>query len=204
MFIRDWMLFRTMRSSNYCWAMPSPVKTLKPLAKDLLKNFGGLKAVLDAEPSDLLEISGVGAHTTVLIKLVKELNVLYLKEKAKEKVQISCTSELLDYCKTRLGGLKDEHFCVIYLDAQNQLIEMEQIQQGIVNQAVVYPRQVLETALRRKASAMILVHNHPSGHVKPSDADIRLTQNDSRGSPNAGNPGSRSRHYRGKSIFQLS
>ena len=153
-----------------------PRQDVKPLAKDLLKNFGGLKAVLDAEPSDLLEISGVGAHTTVLIKLVKELNVLYLKEKAKEKVQISCTSELLDYCKTRLGGLKDEHFCVIYLDAQNQLIEMEQIQQGIVNQAVVYPRQVLETALRRKASAMILVHNHPSGHVKPSDADIRLTK----------------------------
>lgn len=123
-----------------------------------------------------MDMSGVGAHTIVLIKLVKELNALYLKEKAKEKVQISCTEELLDYCKTRLGGLRDEHFYVIYLDAQNQLIETEKIQQGIVNQAVVYPRQVLETALRRKASAMILVHNHPSGHVKPSDADIRLTR----------------------------
>ncbi|MCX5842901.1 MAG: hypothetical protein NT022_03975, partial [Deltaproteobacteria bacterium] len=72
--------------------------------------------------------------------------------------------------------LKDERFCVIYLDAQNKITGMETIQEGIVNQAVVYPRKVLENALEQKASAIILVHNHPSGHVKPSDADIRLTK----------------------------
>jgi DNA repair protein RadC len=75
-----------------------------------------------------------------------------------------------------MGGLKDERFCVIYLDAQNRLTDIETIQEGIVNQAVVYPRKVLENALKQKASAVILVHNHPSGHVKPSDADIRLTK----------------------------
>lgn len=153
-----------------------PRKDVKPLAKDLLRRFGSLKATLDADASDLSAISGISVHTTILIRLVKALNTLYLKEKAKGKTQISCTAELLNYCKTRLGGLKDEQFCVIYLDAQNQLIDMEKIQQGIVNQAVVYPRQVLETALRRKASAMILVHNHPSGNVKPSEADVRLTR----------------------------
>jgi DNA repair protein RadC len=104
------------------------------------------------------------------------MGILYLKEKAKEKPQITCTSELIDYCKTYMGGLKDERFCVIYLDAQNRLTDIETIQEGIVNQAVVYPRKVLENALKRKASAVILVHNHPSGQVKPSDADIRLTK----------------------------
>jgi DNA repair protein RadC len=104
------------------------------------------------------------------------MGTLYLKEKAREKPQITCTSELLDYCKTYMGGLKDERFCVIYLDAQNRLTDIETIQEGIVNQAVVYPRKVLENALKQKASAVILVHNHPSGNVKPSDADIRLTK----------------------------
>ena len=75
-----------------------------------------------------------------------------------------------------MGALKDEHFAVIYLNARNKIIRVETIQEGIVNQAVVYPRKVLEKALTHKASAIILVHNHPSGHVRPSDADIRLTR----------------------------
>jgi DNA repair protein RadC len=153
-----------------------PQKDVKSLAKNLLKTFGGIRHIVDADIDTLITIPGISAHTAVLIKLIKEIGALYLKEAAKEKTQISCTTELLNYCKTMLGGLKDEQFCVIYLDAQNQLIGMETLQEGIVNQAVVYPRQVLENALRQKASAMILVHNHPSGHVKPSDADIRLTK----------------------------
>jgi len=153
-----------------------PRRDVKALAKDLMQTYGGFKGIMDADISELAQISGIGDHTAILIKLIKEINALYLKAKAKEKPQISCTSELLRYCHTRMGGLKDEQFCVIYLDAQNQLIDMETLQQGIVNQAVVYPRQVLESALRQKATAMILVHNHPSGHVKPSDADVRLTR----------------------------
>jgi DNA repair protein RadC len=92
------------------------------------------------------------------------------------KDQISSTKELIDYCLASMGGLKDEHFAVIYLNARNRIIQVETIQEGIVNQAVVYPRKVLEKALKHKASAVILVHNHPSGHVRPSDADIRLTR----------------------------
>jgi DNA repair protein RadC len=153
-----------------------PRKDVKPLAKELLRVFGSLKGLMDAEKDSLEKVKGVGAHTAILIKLIKEIGILYLKEKAKEKPQITCTSELLDYCKTYMGGLKDERFCVIYLDAQNRLTNIETIQEGIVNQAVVYPRKVLENALKQKASAVILVHNHPSGQVKPSDADIRLTK----------------------------
>lgn len=153
-----------------------PQKDVKPLAKDLLKKFGTLKGVMDAERQDLENTTGIGTHSAVLIMLVKEMGTLYLKEKAKGKPQITCTKELIDYCKVKMGGLKDEQFHVIYLDAQNKIIEIETVQEGIVNQAVVYPRKVLENALMQKASAIILVHNHPSGYIKPSEADIRLTK----------------------------
>lgn len=151
-------------------------RDVKPAAKALLKEFGSLKAVLDADPRDLVQVRGVGEAAAALVKLAKEIAASYLKQKALQKPQVTCTSELLDYCRATMGAKKDEEFSVIYLDAQNQIIEIETIQRGVVNQAVVYPRQVLEGALRRKASAIILAHNHPSGHVRPSDADIRLTK----------------------------
>lgn len=153
-----------------------PRRDVKPLAKNLIKQFGSLKGVMDATLQELEAVTGMGAHTAILVKLPKSIGTLYLKEKAKEKPQVSCTKELLDYCRSSMGGLKDEQFHVIYLDAQNKIIGTEIIQEGIVNQAVVYPRKVLENALMQKASAIILVHNHPSGHIKPSDADIRLTK----------------------------
>jgi DNA repair protein RadC len=153
-----------------------PRKDVKPLAKDLLREFGSLKGIVDAEIGDLARISGIGKESAIVIKFIRELATLYLEQKAKAKPQIACTSELFDFCRTAMGGKKDEEFCVIYLDAQNQIIEFEIVQKGIANQAVVYPRQVLEKALRKKASALILAHNHPSGHVRPSDADIRLTR----------------------------
>jgi DNA repair protein RadC len=149
---------------------------VKPQAKALLEKFGSLKGILDAEIEDLKKVAGIGGRSALLFRLIKEIASLYLKQRAVEKKQVSCTTELLDFCRTKMGGKKDEEFCVIYLDAQNQIIEFETIQKGIVNQAVVYPRQVLESALKKKASAIILAHNHPSGHVRPSDADIRLTK----------------------------
>jgi DNA repair protein RadC len=153
-----------------------PRKDVKPLAKALLKRFSSLKGIMDALEEEIVEVTGIGPHAATLIRMVREMGTRYLKEEVRGKVQISCTTELIDYCKSALGGLKDERFCVIYLNAQNQMIDMEVIEEGIVNQAVVYPRKVLENSLKRKASAIILVHNHPSGQVKPSDADIRLTQ----------------------------
>jgi DNA repair protein RadC len=149
---------------------------VKPRAKALLDKFGSLKGILDAESEDLDSVAGIGDRSALLFRLIKEIASLYLKQRAIEKKQVSCTTELLDFCRTKMGGKKDEEFSVIYLDAQNQIIEFETIQKGIVNQAVVYPRQVLESALKKKASAIILAHNHPSGHIRPSDADIRLTK----------------------------
>lgn len=153
-----------------------PRRDVKPPARALLERFGSLKEVLDADQDELEEVPGIGGHASALLRLVKELTALYLKQKAKQKKQVTCTAELLDFCRASLGGKRDEEFGVLYLDAQNQIIEFETIQRGIVNQAVVYPRQVLENALKKKASAIILAHNHPSGQVRPSDADIRLTR----------------------------
>ncbi len=153
-----------------------PRRDVKPQAKALLEAFGSIRGIIDADIDDLAGISGVGKDSAAVIKFIKEIAALYLQQKARTKKQISCTTELLDYCRTAMGAKKDEEFCVIYLDAQNQIIEFETVQKGVANQAVVYPRQVLENALRKKASALILAHNHPSGHVRPSDADIRLTK----------------------------
>jgi DNA repair protein RadC len=153
-----------------------PRKDVKPLAKNLIQTFGSIRKIMDADVQDIENVKGMGHHAAVLIKLVRDSSSIYLREKAAESPQITCTAELINYYRNTMGGLKDEHFHVIYLNARNKIIEMETIHRGIVNQAVVYPRKILEQALKKKASAIILVHNHPSGHVQPSDADIRLTR----------------------------
>ena len=102
------------------------------------------------------------SKTVLLFRLVRDLGSLFLGGE-QEKEQISSTRELVDYCLSSMGGLKDEHFAVIYLNARNKIIRVETIQEGIVNQAVVYPRKVLEKALAHKASAIILVHDHHLG-----------------------------------------
>ncbi len=153
-----------------------PRRDTKTLAKDLLKKFGSLKKLMDADLKEIEALFGMSSQAPLLIRLIKDLGTLYLQEKAMETPQISSTKALLDYCMASMGGLQDEHFSVIFLNAQNRMIKTEVIQEGIVNQAVVYPRKILENAIKYKASAIILVHNHPSGNIKPSDADIRLTR----------------------------
>ncbi|MCX5835008.1 MAG: DNA repair protein RadC [Deltaproteobacteria bacterium] len=153
-----------------------PRRDTKALAKDLLKKFGSLKKLMDADLKEIEALFGMSSQAPLLIRLIKDLGTLYLQEKAMETPQISSTKALLDYCMASMGGLQDEHFSVIFLNAQNRMIKTEVIQEGIVNQAVVYPRKILENAIKYKASAIILVHNHPSGNIKPSDADIRLTR----------------------------
>ena len=153
-----------------------PRRDVKPIAKELLKKFSTLNGVMDASVDELVQVSGIGMTSAVLLKVVRKMGTLYLQEKAKEKAQISCTEELVNYCRSLFGGVKDERFCVIYLTPQNRVMDVEVISEGIVNQAVVYPRKVMERALQKKASAIILVHNHPSGHLEPSQADIQLTR----------------------------
>ncbi|MCF8054526.1 MAG: DNA repair protein RadC [Deltaproteobacteria bacterium] len=153
-----------------------PRREVKPLAKQLLARFGSLRGILDAEKEELLAVKGISHHSATLVLLIKDIIPLYLSELAKEKPQISCTSELLDYWRSRLGSLKEEHFCVIYLNAQNMVLGTETLGEGTVNSVYIHPRRIFARALKEGATAIIVVHNHPSGVTKPSEEDIRITK----------------------------
>jgi DNA repair protein RadC len=153
-----------------------PRADVKPLAKALLGQFGSFAQVLDAPPESLTEIIGLKENSAVLIRLVKACAEYYLQEEVLKRQKIPSLAALVDYCRTAMGGLTDEQFRVLFLNSQNEIIAEEIIQEGTVNQTVVYPRKVLELALKHKATGLILVHNHPSGHLAPSAADQELTR----------------------------
>jgi DNA repair protein RadC len=153
-----------------------PYSDVKPLAKKLIAHFGSFTRVFDASAEDIMEVTGLREYSAVLIRLVKACAEYYLKEELLARQKISSLSALVDYCRTSMGGLADEQFRVLFLNSQNELIAEEIVQEGTVNQTVVYPRKVLELALKHKATGLILVHNHPSGHLKPSAADLELTR----------------------------
>ncbi len=152
-----------------------PRADVKPLAKRLLAHFGSLARVLDAAPAALKEF-GLTEVSATLLPLVKSCAESYLKEPMLSRQKISSLSALVDYCRTSMGGLADEQFRVIFLNSQNEIMAEEIVQEGTVNQTVVYPRKVLELALKHKAAGLILVHNHPSGNLTPSAADQDLTR----------------------------
>ncbi|MCK9376524.1 MAG: DNA repair protein RadC [Syntrophobacterales bacterium] len=153
-----------------------PYSDVKPLAKRLIEHFGSFNHVFDAAPEAIMEVTGLKEYSAVLIKLVKACSEYTLKAEALKRQQINSLATLVDYCRASMGGLPDEQFRVIFLNSQNEIIAEEIVQEGTVNQTVVYPRKVLELALKHKASGLILVHNHPSGHLNPSAADQELTR----------------------------
>ncbi len=153
-----------------------PRQDTKPLAKELIKSFGSFTQILDAPPEKLQEVGGIGEASGALIRLVKACAEYYLKEDLLQRRKIPSLAVLVDYCRTAMGGLPDEQFRVLFLNSQNEIIAEEIVQEGTVNQTVVYPRKVLELALKHKAAGLILVHNHPSGSLTPSAADRELTK----------------------------
>jgi DNA repair protein RadC len=162
-----------------------PYSDVKPLAKSLIAHFGSFGQVLDAPLEGLLEVKAedikgrslrLTEFSATLIHLVKACHEVYLKEEALKRQRILSLEALVDYCRTAMGGLKDEQFRVLYLNSQNEIITEEILQEGTVNQTVVYPRKILELALKHKATGLILVHNHPSGNLMPSAADRELTK----------------------------
>ena len=118
-----------------------------------------------------MEVMGIKEYAAILIRLVKACSEYALKSEALKRQAIKSLDNLVEYCRASMGGLLDEQFRVIFLNSQNEVIAEEIVQEGTVNQTVVYPRKVLELALKHKATGLILVHNHPSGHLKPSAAD---------------------------------
>ena len=151
------------------------VKDVKPLAKKLISRFGSLKEVLDAEISELKNLDGMGEASAILISLVRELNTEYHVGKLKNAKSLSAPDEVYEFISSKLAGRRDEFFMTIFLNAKNKILDFEISAEGIVNQAVVYPRKIIRKALENNASALILAHNHPSGDPEPSKSDISLT-----------------------------
>jgi DNA repair protein RadC len=153
-----------------------PRGDVKPLAKQLLARFGSLAAVLGAAREELATVRGVGEALALDLRLVQEAAVRTAREKVARRPVISSWQALLAYVKTALAHEAREQFRVLFLDKKNQLIADEALGRGTVDHAPVYPREVVRRALELSASAIILVHNHPSGDPAPSAADVDMTR----------------------------
>jgi len=153
-----------------------PRQDVKPLAKRLLAEFGGLGALLSARPEELERRGGIGLPTIALLKAVGAASLRILKAEVIQRPVIGSWDRLLDYLGASLRHEKTEQFRLLFLDRKNALIADELQQRGTVDQAPVYPREVVKRALELEASAVILVHNHPSGDPTPSRADIEITR----------------------------
>jgi DNA repair protein RadC len=149
---------------------------VKPVAKALLKKFGGLAGVLDASQRELESVNGMGPVSATLIRAVKESHAAYLGQRMRKRDALSSPNAVVDFARAKLAGLPHEAFMVVYLNVKNEVIDHEIIHEGTVDRAIVYPRRVVESALAHHAAGMILIHNHPSGHPEPSTDDKRLTR----------------------------
>ncbi len=153
-----------------------PRADVKPLAHRLLSVFGSFNAVVAADPARLEQVKGVGCAVVVELKIVEAAAHRLAQSALREKPLISSWDAVVAYCRTTLAHRDTEHFRVLFLDRKNRLIADETQSQGTVDQVQVYPREVIKRALELSASALILVHNHPSGDPTPSPEDIDLTR----------------------------
>ena len=148
----------------------------KPLAKALIAKFGDLAGVLAAPAARIAEVGGAGAAVAQDLKLVHALAERAAKGELSQRAVISSWSALINYCRMSMAHAPREQFRVLFLDVKNQLIADEVLNEGTIDHAPVYPREVARRALELAAAAVILVHNHPSGDPKPSPADIHITR----------------------------
>lgn len=146
------------------------------LAKILLERYDGIRGVFDASIEELESLKGMDQKAVIFIKLLKESVGLYLKERIIKKNVLSNLQDIINFLKLTLSHERIEKFLAIYLNAKNEMIEMEVINEGTINQVIVYPRVILEGAFRHDAISIILIHNHPSGDATPSYFDYQLTQ----------------------------
>ena len=154
----------------------SPRKDCKQQAKEAIRRFKTLRGVLEAPPEELQQIHGIGPHSAFGIKLVHEVAREFLKAKIIDKTIYKSSKEIFDYLYHSMRDLKKELFKVIYLNSQNQIIEIADLFEGTVTSSSVSPRQVVESAIKHNAASLIFVHNHPSGNPEPSGNDKEVTR----------------------------
>ena len=153
-----------------------PRRDTKPLAKALLVRFGSFAEVIAAPRARLMEVKGVGENVANHLKIVEAAAKRLAKTKIMGRAALSSWPALLDYCTAAMARSETEEFRVLFLDRKNMLVADEVLNRGTVDHAPVYPREIVKRALELNASAIILVHNHPSGDPAPSKADIAMTR----------------------------
>lgn len=153
-----------------------PRRDVKPLAKALLKRFGDFNGVISAAPSRLVEVQGVGSAVVHELKIVEAAAHRLAKTRVAKRNVLGSWDAVLDYCRAMMAHRDTEQFHILFLDRKNVLIADEAQQRGTVDHVPVYPREIARRALELGATAIILVHNHPSGDPTPSEADIAMTQ----------------------------
>lgn len=161
---------------EYLLFAANPRGDTKPLAKALIERFGNLNAVLNAEPGALTQVSGMGETGAAALKAVALAARRMARGQIAEKPVLGSWQALLDYLTVDMAHLTVERVRVLYLDTRNRLIMDHHVGDGSIDEAAIHPREVIRRALDIGASALILVHNHPSGNPEPSRADIDITR----------------------------
>jgi DNA repair protein RadC len=152
-----------------------PRRDVKPLARSLLKRFGSLAGVFNADPTTLARHSGMGETSAAAIRIVALAARRMARQAVREQPVLGSWQALIDYLTIDMAHLTVERVRVLYLNAQNMLIHDEHVGDGSIDEAAIHPREVIRRALDLGATALILVHNHPSGSPQPSRADIQIT-----------------------------
>ncbi len=154
----------------------TPRRDCRQAAKRALKEFKSFRGVMEASDRDLERVPGIGRRNALGIKLIHEVSRRFLKDRMMSRPVCHSSREVYDYLCHALRDLRTERFKVLFLDAKNQVLEEKTLFEGTVDSSAVYPREVIKDALRYEASAMIFVHNHPSGDPDPSLCDREITR----------------------------
>jgi DNA repair protein RadC len=154
-----------------------PRRDTKAIAKELLGRFGSLSGVFAADPAELDKVKGLGAISAANLKIIQAVAQRFARDRVDRSQPIlSSWSQLMDYCRASMAFEDIEQFRILFLDKKNRLIADEVQQTGTVDHTPVYPREVIKRTLELNATALILLHNHPSGDPAPSSADVQMTK----------------------------
>ncbi len=150
---------------------------VKPLSKALIKSFGSFSNVLDASAEDLRAVKGMGVVSALNLHAFRELMAFYFQDKTTgSKIQLTKMSALVEMLRAALGHKHNEILLSIFLNAKNDILLTREMAEGTVAEAAVFPRKLVEEAIKQKATSVIIAHNHPGGIAEPSDQDIKITQ----------------------------
>lgn len=150
-------------------------RDVKPVARELLERFHDLQSVLDADLDKLCQTDGLGKKSALLITLIRSFCIRYLENRTNNRDVLQSPKAVQDYARMRLSAYTEEAMLLILLNVKNQIIHTEIVSRGSIDTIIIYPKIIVQEALKNQAAGLILVHNHPSGITKPSKEDIDFT-----------------------------